>query len=135
MAKIVVYKDLKPSFPELLIEGNILYIQHKNLQKLVTQTFNVKNDLLPELRNDIFEFIKKSCSLRTTSHFRSRRVRLTKYSIETPSHLGPKLQKLVPNEYKTIESLADFKAKIKPWVPENCPCRLCKTYIHQIVFI
>ena len=22
----------------------------------------------------------------------------------------------------------------KPWVPENCPCGLCKTYIPQIGF-
>ena len=42
--------------------------------------------------------------------------------IETPSYDGPKLWNLVPNEYKTIESLEDFKAKIKTWVPENCPC-------------
>ena len=52
-----------------------------------------------------------------------------------PSYLGPKSWNLVPNEYKTIESLADFKAKIKTQVPENCPCRLRKTYIHQIGFI
>ena len=49
----------------------------------------------------------------------SRKIRTTKYGIETPSYLGPKLWNLVPNEYKTIESLADFKAKIKTWVPEN----------------
>ena len=46
-----------------------------------------------------------------------------------------KLWNLVSNEYKTIELLADFKAKIKTWVPENCPCRLCKTYIQQASFI
>ena len=34
-----------------------------------------------------------------------------------------------------MNTLADFKAKIKTWVPENCPCRLCKTYIHQMGFI
>ena len=113
MAKIVVYKDLKPSFPELLIEGNILYIQYKNLQKLVTQTFNVKNDLLPELRNDIFEFIKKSCSLRTNLHFRSKSIRTTKNGIKTLFYYGPKLWYFVPNKYKSMPSLSDFKAKIK----------------------
>ena len=41
----------------------------------------------------------------------------------------------VLNECETIESLADFKGKIKTWVPENCPCRFCKTYIHQVGFI
>ena len=79
--------------------------------------------------NDIFKFIEKSYCLRTISHFRSRRICTTKYGIETPSYLGPKLWNLVPNEYKTIESLADFKAKIKTWVLEDCPCKLCKTYI------
>ena len=68
-----------------------------------------------------------------TCNFRSRKIR-TKYGIETPSYLGPKLWNLVPNEDKTIESLADLKAKIKTWVPEKCPCRLCKTYIHQVGF-
>ena len=64
-----------------------------------------------------------------------KKIRTKKYDIETPSYLGPKLWNIVPNEYKTIESLADFKVKIKTWVPENCPCRLCKTYIHQVGFI
>ena len=76
--------------------------------------------------NDVFEFIEKPCSLRTTSRIRSRKIRTKKYGIETPSYLGPKLWNLVPNEYKTIESLEDFKAKIKTWLPENCPCKLCK---------
>ena len=85
--------------------------------------------------NNIFEFIEKPYSPRTTSYFRSRKILTTKNGIETPSYLGSKIWNLVPNEYRTIESLADFKAKLKTWVPENCPCRLCKTYIHQIGFI
>ena len=79
----------------------------------MTAIFKVKNELPPELMNDVFEFIEKPSSLRTTSHFRLRKIRTTKYGIETPSYLGPKLWNLVPNEYKTIESLADFQAKIK----------------------
>ena len=90
---------------------------------------------LPELMNDVLEFIEKPYSLRTASHFRSRKIRTTNYGIGTPSYLDPKLWNLVPDEYKTIESLVDFKAKIKTWIPENCPCRLCKTCIHQIGFI
>ena len=80
--------------------------------------------------NDVFEFIEKAYSLRTTSHFMSWKIRTTKYGIEKPSYFGPKSWNLVPNEYKTIESLEDCKVKIKTWVPENCSCKLCKTYIH-----
>ena len=54
--------------------------------------------------------------------------------IETP-YLDPKLWKLVPNEYKTIKSLADFKTPIKAWVREKYLCRLCRTYIDHTSFI
>ena len=105
----IVYKDFKSSFQE-----------YRNLQKIVTEIFKVKNRLSREFMNGAFEFVEKPNSLRTTSHFRPRRIRTTKYGIKTPSYLGPKLWNLVPNEYKAIESLADFKAKIITCVPENC---------------
>ena len=69
----------------------------------MNKIFKVKNGLSPELMNDIFEFIEKLYPLRTTSHFRSREIRKTKYGIETPSYLGPKIWNPVPNEYKTTE--------------------------------
>ena len=77
--------------------------------------------------NDVSEFIEKPYSRGETSHFRSKKIRTTKYGIETPSYLGRKLWNLAPNEYKTTESLEDFKAKIKS--------KSCKTYIHQVGFI
>ena len=95
----IIYKDFNSSFQELLIKDNSLNIHHRNLQKLVTEIFKVKNGLSPELMNDVFEFIEKPYSLRTTSHFRLRKIRTTKYGIETPSYLGPKLWNLVRNDY------------------------------------
>ena len=93
----------------------------------MSEIFKVKNGLSPGLMNDVFEFIQKPYSLQTTSHYRSRKIHTTKYGIETPSYLGPKLWNLVP--------LADFTANIKTSVSENCPCRLCKTYIDHVGFI
>ena len=70
----IVYKDFKSSSQELLIRDNSLNIHHRNLQKLVNDTFKVKNGLSPELTNDVFEFIEKPYSLQTTSHFRSKNI-------------------------------------------------------------
>ena len=125
----IVYKDFNLSFQKLLIKDNSLNIHNRNLQKLVTKIFKVKNRLSPELMNNVFEFIEKPYSQRTASHLRSRKIRTTKYGIETPSYLGPKLWHVFPNEYKTIESFEDFKAKI------ISSAKLCKTYIHQVGFI
>ena len=50
----IIYKDYNSSFQELLIEDKSLNIHHRNLQKLVTEIFKVKNGLSPELMNDAY---------------------------------------------------------------------------------
>ena len=83
------FTDFNSSFQELLTEDNSLNIHHRNLKKFMTDIL-VKNGLLPELMNDVFEFIEKPYSLQTISYFRSSKVRTTKFGIRTPSYLGPK---------------------------------------------
>ena len=38
-------------------------------------------------------------------------------------------------EIKESETLDIFKNKIKQWIPLQCPCRLCLTYLPQIGFL
>ena len=51
------------------------------------------------------------------------------------SYLGLHIWDLVPNEVKESESPNGFKFKIKRWVPEGCPGRICKIYRGQVGFI
>ena len=41
---------------------------------------------------------------------------------------------MLPNEYKSCNSLLEFKNKIKKWIPKNCVCRLCKNYLPHVGF-
>ena len=63
------------------------------------------------------------------------RRKAVRYGWESLSYLGPRLWNILPDEYKKTQSVKDFKAKIRTWVPENCPCRLCKIYIQHVGFI
>ena len=36
---------------------------------------------------------------------------------------------MLPKRLKECTSLDIFKESIKSWVPNNCPCELCKTYV------
>ena len=38
-------------------------------------------------------------------------------------------------EVKETETSLQFKAKIKKWDPQNCPCHLCKIYLQNVGFI
>ena len=55
----IVYKDFNSSFQELLIKDNSSNIHHRNLQKLVTEIFKIKNGLSPELMNDVFDVYRR----------------------------------------------------------------------------
>ena len=58
-----------------------------------------------------------------------------KMGLETISYRAPQLWNLVPTEIKDAPSLSIFKEKIKSWYCDNCPCRLCKTYIANEGFV
>ena len=49
--------------------------------------------------------------------------------------LGAKKLETFPTESTELFSLNGFKKAIKKWKPVNCPCRLCKMYIHHAGFI
>ena len=53
---------------------------------------------------------------------------------ESMINLGAKLCNMVPVNIK-FSSLNVFKSKIKYWIPNHCPCRICKTYMGQVGFV
>ena len=64
--------------------------------------------------------------------FEKRKVHSVYHGTESLSFLGPKIWRLVPVELKQSEILYSFKLKIRNWVPFECQCRICKTYIQQV---
>ena len=60
---------------------------------------------------------------------------LSTLTLQTISYMAPEIWNLVPKEMKQITTVNEFKAKLKIWELENCPCRLCRSYVPQIKFI
>jgi len=131
----LVYKDQHSSFQELLNLDNSITIHHRNLQKLATEMFKIKNHLAPPKMQEIFTEHKNVHNLRKNKDWESHNVRTVSYGKETFSYLGPKTWELVPSHIKESTSLNDFKQKIKQWKPVGCSCRLCKTFIPNLGFI
>ena len=65
----------------------------------------------------------------------NRNIHTAHFGTDTITNLGPKIWKLVPDEIKNASSLLAFKSRIKTWTPDNCPCRLCKTFVRNLGFI
>ena len=97
--------------------------------------FKVKNDIFP---NVLDEFITKrdlSYNLRNPLEFQGDEVSTTRYGTESIRILGPRIWHIIPNDIKESEILNSFKAKIKKWKVETCPCRLCKTFVRGLGFL
>jgi len=133
----ITYKDYNSSFKDLLKRDKSVSIHQRNLQVLATEIFKTKKGLNPVIMNEIFKFTEPLYNLRETSSLERTNVKTVRYGTETLSWLGPKIWKLLPDEFKNCESLESFKAKISNWETLKCPCRLCKIhiYIQNVGFI
>ena len=131
----ITYVDNVSSFQELLEKDNSVSIHHKNIQVLATEMFKIFKNLSPDIVREIFQERSVPYNLRSDNNFASRHVNSVYHGTESLSFLGPKIWEQVPPELKALESLDIFKTQIKKWIPLNCPCRLCRTYLPQIGFI
>jgi len=131
----ITYGDRISTFEELLVKDNSVSIHHRNLQVLATEIYKVINNIAPKFVNEIFKERNTPYNLRGNSSLISRKVNSVYHGTESLAFLGPKLWDLVPDEVKESESLDIFKKKIKNWIPNDCPCRLCRTYIQNVGFI
>ena len=85
---------------------------------------------------EIFAFEDNSVyNLMHGIHIKRVNVKTTNFGVESITNIGAKIWDIIPKEIKESKSLAIFKSKIKKWVPENCPCRICKTYLSGIGYI
>ena len=123
----IVYNDDQSSF-------NGLLIYQRNIQALAIEMSKVINGMSPEIMNKVFP-LKEALNYCSRFPFKSRNVRTVAYGTETLNFMGPKIWSLVPNELKEIATLSEFKRKIKIWIPQNCPCRICKTYVAGLCLI
>ena len=89
----------------------------------------------PPFLNEVFVQCQCNYELRGNNFLERRGVKSVRYGTESISSLTPKIWEILPNEIKDSDTLQTFKAKIKKWVPIECPCRLCKIYLPQVGFI
>ena len=131
----LIYSDRGSSYEELLDKDNSVPIHQKNLQKLAIEMFKTYTGMAPQIMNEVFprNYIL-NYNLRRHPEFASRAINTVHYGSESLSFLGPKIWEMLPVDLKNSDSLDSFKSGIKNWRPQECPCRLCKRYIHRVGF-
>ena len=130
----LIHNDKLSSYEELLEKDGSVSIHHKNIQSLAIEMFQIKHGQSPEIVSDIFTQTTQHYNFRQNRDFRIRSVKSVYHGSESISYLGPKIWEIVPAKIKETNSLNSFKIEIRKWVPQSCPCRLCKQYISGVGF-
>ena len=122
----IVYLDYTSSFEKLLEKDNSITIHQRNIQLVAVEMFKVLKRLEPELLMENFELDLG----RSKKTFRRPNVNTETYGKHSLRYFGPVVwDDLLPEEYKSIRKLEKFQEEIKKWIPEKCPCTLCKQYL------
>ena len=131
----IIYNDKQSSFKMLCEKDTFVSINDRNIQCLATEMYKVSKGLSPPVDSNIFT--QKNChpyNVRLNSQFSRPFVRFVIHRTESISYLVPVFWDILPDGYKNLPNVNVFKNRIKKCNPENCPCRLCKTYISTVGF-
>ena len=111
-----IHHKISPSFiRELLVEEDPAYNTRS--------TTNVVLDA-----NNRAEISKKSS-------YKIPKINTVSFGKESFRWLGPKLWNSLPEETKHAKSLEVFRQKVKSMTFDQCPCNLCREYVHGVGYI
>ena len=136
-----VYRDFISTFEQLLEKDGAVTVHHRNIRLLATEMYKVSNGIASPSMSEIFGY-KNGTVDNVSSNTRLAckcynpvKPKTTNYGLEILRHLAPKIWNILPVEIKIVTSLQVFRLKIKTWIPNNCPCRICASYIPYLGFI
>ena len=98
----------------------------------MAEIYKIINHIVPPIMSSLFEIRENTHNTRYFQVLSNESRRTINHSLETISYRAPFLWENLPLEYKLANSSNIFKRKIKNWKKENCPCRLCETYVREL---
>ena len=131
----IVYHDYLSSFEDLLKKDNSVTIHVRNIRMLAIEMYKNKQNISNESLSGLFEKRNVKYNLRSQSDFAMTNVNTVNFGIKSMSFFGPKIWNIIPKEIRDLENLEHFKNKIKKWIPDKCPCHICRNYIQNVGFI
>ena len=101
----IAYSDYISSFEELLLHDKSFAIHERNLQRLATEMYKIKNKLAPTFMNDVFPNSKNNVNLRHKPIFETYNVKSVYNGTETISFRGPQTWSIVHDDIKIAKTL------------------------------
>ena len=130
-----VYKDNQSSFENLLRKDNLVSIHHRNIGSFANEIYKIKKNMSTPIISQMFKKRNLNYNLCSQTDFSLYSANSVAYGLKSLKYFLGKVWSIVPFEIRNAISLEEISTKIKSWRPEDCPCRVCLTFIHQVGYI
>ena len=131
----LVTNDYDSNFSELLESSHELSIHKTCINYLMIEVYQYLLELSPELMTDILTLWKNPYNICNIHLFSSENPRSVCFGVDAIAFSASQLWQKVPIAMKDSSSLKIFKAKIKLWSCDDCPCNLCKKFVANVGYI
>ena len=121
----LVNDDYELSFERLLEKDGSFTVHHYNIQTLCIELYKVYQNIAQTIFSDLFIHNYNTYNIRAKSDFVIPQIKTVLKGSNSIRHYGPVIWNLAPAEMKYVDSLENFKRKIRMWKPKNCRCRIC----------
>ena len=132
----IVYNDTFMSFEELLVKDKTFTIDHQNIKSLEIEMYKAVNNLLAGNLSRFFLRSNHNYNLPSKSELTVPSINTVfigqNYSI---SCFGFVIWNSIPAELRGKKIFSSFQIRNKSIATKNCPFRLCKNYIENLVFV
>ena len=130
-----ITNDYDSNFSELLELSHELSVHKTYINYLMIEVYKYLHRLSPELMTDIFTLRKNPYNIRNIRLFGSENPWSVRFGVDGIAFRASQLRQKGPIAIKDSSSLEIFKAKIKLWGCDDCPCNLCKRLITNVGYI
>ena len=122
----LVYQLEDENFEDLLIKDNFWTIHESNIQTLLIEIYKSLTHISPIIMQEFFDLKVTPYSLRNNNLLKLLKTNTLRFGTQALCFKGSLIWNTVPNHFKNITSLDEFKHQIKTWKPTTCTCKLCK---------
>ena len=121
----LVYEMEDANFEDLLLKDNSWNVHENDLHTLSIEIYKSINNSYPTLMKSFFDLKNTRSDLGSKQLLKLPETSTSRYGTQALCFKGSLIWNMIPNKFKNIENIEDFKKHIKDWKPTTCSCKLC----------
>ena len=113
------------NFEDLLLKDNSCNVPENNIHTLLIEIYKSINNLSPPIMKGFFDLRNTPYDLRSKQLLKLPETSTSRYGTQALCFKGSLISNTVPNKFKNIDNIEDFKKHIKDWKPTSYSYKLC----------